>query len=153
MVVQASAATWESIRIGDELPSQTKLETQETINTYAAFRRAALGPRREWKDLHTDPEFAQGGIFGGTVNMGVATADYFFQVLERAFPCEALFSPHSRYSFKAVAPIRGGDTVTITGKVVDKRQEDGRKLVACELTGVNQRGQVVYVGTAIVHFP
>ncbi|MCS7207099.1 MAG: MaoC family dehydratase [Dehalococcoidia bacterium] len=153
MVVQAKGVTWESIRIGDALPSQTKRETQETIDAFGAFRRAILGPRREWKDLHSDPEFARGGIFGATVNMGIATADYFFQVLEQAFPHQALFSPHSRYTFKAVAPIYAGDTVTITGKVVDKRQEEGRNLVVCELTGVNQRGQVVYVGTATVHFP
>ncbi|GBD11991.1 hypothetical protein HRbin23_01676 [bacterium HR23] len=153
MVIQAKGVTWDSIRIGDQLPTHTKLETQETINAYSAFRRAALGPRREWKDLHTDEEFARKGIFGGTVNMGVATADYFFQVLEQAFPYDALFNPHSRYTFKAVAPIRAGDTVTITGKVVDKRQEEGRKLVVCELTGVNQRGQVVYVATATIHMP
>jgi acyl dehydratase len=152
-VLRGEEVRWESLWVGAVLPTQSKVETQETINAYAAFRRMVLGARQGWRDLHTDPGFARGGIFGETVNMGVATADYVFQVLQEAFPPEALFSPDSRYVFKAVSPIRAGDTVTISGAVVEKREEEGRRLAVCELTGVNQGGRVVYTATATLAFP
>ena len=152
MVLHGATVQWEQVRIGEALPILVKEETQETIDAYGAFRRAVAGRRENWRDLHSDPEFARQNIFGTTVNMGTATADYCLQLLEKAFP-RAVLLQGGRFTFKATAPICAGDTVTITGRVTDKRVEEGRKVVACELTATNQRGQVVYWGQAVLPFP
>ena len=145
MVVQAATATFESIQIGDELPVVTKPETQETINEYW---RLAQDRRKGWTSLHTNEEYAKAGIFAGTVNMGVVTVAYFAELLQKALPARALYSPHARVEMRATEPIRAGDTVTLTGKVTGKRVEGGARLVECELTAVNQLGQTVGVARA-----
>ena len=44
---------------------------------------------------HSDPDFARRTIFGGTVNMGVATAAYCAEAIERASGPAALLRPGS----------------------------------------------------------
>lgn len=39
--------------------------------------------------------------------------------------------------------IRANDIVTYTGKVLDKREEDSKRMVVVEVTGTNQLGQIV----------
>jgi acyl dehydratase len=46
-----------------------------------------------------------------------------------------------------------GDTTWITGRVVDKRQDDGRNEVHIEVECKNQRGQVTSPGSAVVLLP
>jgi acyl dehydratase len=46
-----------------------------------------------------------------------------------------------------------GDTLWVRGKVVDKRQEDGRNEIYIELECVNQRGENTTPGTAVVLLP
>ena len=46
-----------------------------------------------------------------------------------------------------------GDQITIEGKVVRKRIEDGRKYVDCEIWAKNQKGTFVIAGSATVILP
>ena len=59
----------DKIEVGDDLPILVKHEDQQSIDLYAKL--ASTAPRANWNNLHTDEGFAKGGIFGGTVNMGV----------------------------------------------------------------------------------
>ena len=148
MQLQADTVTFENVAEGDELPVVTKTETQQTIDDYS---RLALPPLPgDWRDLHSDEEFAQGGIFGGTVNLGVTTCAYLMEVLERAFPLTAIFNG-GFMEMRATEPICAGDTVTFTGRVSGKRVHKGRKLVDVELAGANQLGQRVALARATVH--
>ena len=148
--LRAREVSYDTIKVGDELPILVKHESQETINLYARY--APPGPRPGWSNLHTDEQFATEGIFGGTVNMGVATVAYVAELLEKAFPLANLMSDGSRLEMRATEPIRAGDTVTFTGEVTGKREEDGHKLVDCEVIGSNQLGQVVAKARASVPF-
>ena len=58
----------------------------------------------------------------------------------------------SRLEMRATEPVRADDTVTFTGRVTDKGEEDGLGLVRCEVTGTNQRDQVVARARATVPF-
>lgn len=121
--------------IDANLPTLVKHETQEAIDAYAELTR--LRPRLHNNTLHSNPEFARRALFGGTVDMGVATAAYCGEVLERAFGPEAV----RRLEYKGIRPIRTGDAVTITGRA------EG---AACELTVVAQDGTLRGVASATV---
>ena len=135
---------FEDITIGAELPSLTKTETQESIDAYNAV---ALVGSPNPRNVHTDADFASKSIFAGRVNNGIVTMAYITEMLEKVFPLTAFYNG-GRLEMKATAPIRADDTITITGKVTDKRTEDGKKLVDCEITAVNQLSHVAAVARA-----
>ena len=147
MVINAKTVSYESINVGDELPSLQKSETQENINNYLELNR-----RREReiesKNLHTDEEFAEKGIFAGTVNYGVTTCGFMVEALQLAFPTKNIAL--GTFNMRALEPIRVNDVVTYTGKVLGKREEDGKRLVEVEVTGTNQLDQTVAVAKAVI---
>ena len=148
--LHARTSSFRSIRVRDELPILVKYEDQQSIDGYSKY--ASVGPREGWRNLHTEPEYAKQGIFGGTVNMGVATVAYVAELLEKAFPLRNLMARGSRLEMRATEPFRAGDTVTFTGRVIEVCEEAGMGLVRCEVTGTNQRDQVVARARTTVPF-
>lgn len=144
----AKTVNFESVQVGDELPILVKHENQMTIDLYAKYASAA--PKAGWNNLHTDKEYASKGIFGGTVNMGVATVAYVAELLEKAFPIKDITGLYSNLGMRATEPFRDGDTVTFTGQVTGKRVDDDRNLVECEVIGVNQHERTVARATATI---
>jgi acyl dehydratase len=128
---------------GEALPSLTKLESQAAIDQYAELTR--LRPRIG-HSLHSDEGFAKRTIFGGTVNMGVATAAYCSEVLERAFGPAALLRPGARLEFKGIRPVRAGDEITVSGHITERSADRA----TCTLTVENQSSTLVGIGTATV---
>jgi acyl dehydratase len=128
---------------GEALPIVTKVETQEAIDQYSELTR--VRPRIS-PSLHSDPEFAQRTIFGGTVNMGVATAAYCSEVLEQAFGPGALLKPGSRLEYKGVRPIHAGTRIELAGEVVSKNDSGAE----CKITVRDDKETVVGVATATV---
>jgi len=68
-------------------------------------------------------------------------------MLEQWFPASHFYDGGSLI-FKAIDPFRPGDTVTFTGKIADKREEDGKKIVDCKIEGHNQLGKIMGVAEA-----
>ena len=144
MTTTTSRLTFDDIAAGDALTPFTIGETQETIDN----ARLSEGEDMEMpRNIHTDPEFAKTGMFGGTLNAGVTTMAYVNQMLERWLPDASLYG-NGRLLFKAIEPFRPGDTVEFTGSVTGKRVENGHKLVECEIKGVNQNGKLIGVAEA-----
>jgi acyl dehydratase len=75
--------------------------------------------------------------------MGVATVAYVAELLEKAFPVRDITAQGSTLKMRATEPFRDGDTVTFTGQVTGKQVVDGKQVVECEITGVNQRDQTI----------
>ncbi len=147
----ARTVSFAAIEVGDTLPVVTKTETQDTIDRYRAL--AIPGERSHWKDLHTDAGYARQGIFGGTVNMGVATVGYVAEVLERAFPLGTIMARGARLAMQAREPFRAGDSVSFTGRVVAKHDDGAGRRVDVEIEGTNQCGRTVARTAATVVFP
>ena len=144
MATTAGKLTFDDIAPGDALTPFTIGETQETIDG----ARLSEGEDMEMpRNIHTDPEFAKTGMFGGTLNAGVTTMAYVNQMLERWLPNGSLYD-NGRLLFKAIEPFRPGDTVEFTGTVTGKRVEGGLKLVDCEIKGTNQNGKLMGVAEA-----
>ena len=131
--------SYESLEVGDLLPPLSLSESQEIINRKNDFRM--FGPPSE-SNIHTDPEFAREGLFGGTVNSGPATLSYVDQTLEQSFPLSAFYNG-GRLLMRAIEPFRAGDTVTFQAEITNKAVEDSQKIVECRVRGVNQRGDLV----------
>ena len=144
MTINTTQVKFDSINVGDELPTFEISESQETING----ARLALDEDEEIpRNIHTDPEFAKEGLFAGTVNAGVTTISYVSQMLEQWFTAEAFYNGGS-INFKAIQAFRPGDTVTFNGTVTGKRVEGGKQLIDCEIKGVNQLGKLAGVAEA-----
>lgn len=128
---------------GEALPRVIKLETQEAIDQYSELTR--VRPRIS-PSLHSDPDFAQRTIFGGTVNMGVATAAYCSEVLEQAFGPGALLKPVARLEYKGIRPVHAGTELTISGHIRERRGESAE----CDLQVHSQNQELCGVATATV---
>ncbi len=148
MTIQAASVTFDSIQVGDALPILEKTESQETINGYTEMNRREDAPVQRGANLHTDEGYAQAGIFAGTVNQGVVTCAYLYELLQMAFPVPNVY--RSTFNMRALEPFRPGDVVSFTGKVLDKREEGGQRLVDVEVTGTNQLGQTIASAKATV---
>ena len=152
MSTRTSYVTFDSVQLGDEIPSFTISETQETIDgavdpeAVAENEARGIGQR---KNIHNDLGFAKRGLFGGTVNGGVTTMAYINQMLEQWFPPEALFNGGS-LTFKAIEPFRPGDTMIFTGVVTGKSIEGGRPVVSLDIRATNQHGRISGVAEATV---
>jgi acyl dehydratase len=125
----------------------TKSESQEAIDQYGELTR--VRPRLSHHSLHSDPDFAQRTIFGGTVNMGVATAAYCSESIERTYGPAALLQPGARLEYKGIRPIRAGYQITISGAAGPAT--DGRR--ECQLAVHNRDGALCGVATATIIAP
>lgn len=141
-----AGVTFDSIRTGDALPPIEVSETQETIDNFGGDTPIEERPPQ---NIHNDPGFAEKEMFAGTVNAGVATMAYIVQMFEQVFPVEVFYDGGSM-EFKAIEPVRPGDTIYLTGLVTGKREENGKKLVDFDVKGTNQLGQLIGVAEATV---
>ena len=98
----------------DQLPALLKGETQESIDNYGELTR--LRPR-VGASVHSDPTFAQRTIFGGTANMGVATAAYCSELIEKAYSPAVLLRPGATLEYKGIRPIRPGFDLTLSARI------------------------------------
>src|SRR5918911_201751 len=141
---KAQSGAVDAPRSASPLATLTKVETQEAIDQYGELTR--VRPRLSHHSLHSDVEFARRTIFGGTVNMGVATAAYCSEAIERTYGPGALLRPGARLEYKGIRPIRAGYQITVTGSgrdAADHRRE-------CELSVHNQDGILCGVATATI---
>jgi 3-hydroxybutyryl-CoA dehydratase len=127
-------------RVGYELPTLTKVLTQEKIERYAE----ASGDRNP---LHVDPSFAATTQFGGPIAHGMLVLAYISEMMTAAFRQSWAAGGGLKVRFRGAA--RPGDTVTASGRVV--RVEADR--VMCEVECRNGQGEVLISGEASVRVP
>ena len=137
----AKRVTYESVQVGDELPILVKHVSQESIDLYT--RQASTGSVPGRHDLHAHEGLAGKGVSNGIVDTEVATVAYVAELLEKAFPVRSLMGYGSHLEMQATGPVGPGDTITFTGEVTDKREEEGHRLVECEVIGTNQLNRTV----------
>ncbi len=125
------------LELGSLLPPVSRQLSQEKIDRYAK----ASG---DHNPLHTDPEFAAGTDFKGTIAHGMLLLAYVSEMLTEAFGKR--WPERGRLKVRFRAPGRPGDTITIEGRVTAKTEA---KMV-CTLQCVNQRGEMLVSGEAEV---
>jgi acyl dehydratase len=127
----------------DRLPPLLKSETQESIDNYGELTR--LRPR-VGASVHSDPSFAQRTIFGGTANMGVATAAYCSELIERDISPAVLLRPGASLEYKGIRPIRPGFDLTLAARITARRA--GAQDIEIKVT--NQEGMLCGIAVATI---
>ena len=110
----AQTVEFDNITVGDQLPILVKWETEHTIRRFA-------GPEDE--NEPGPPE---------TLPQAALTA-YVAELLGKAFPEERLSAEGSGFEITSLQPVALGDTTGISGRVANKREENGRRLVECDI--------------------
>lgn len=133
--------TIHEIEIGMEA-SFTKTIFETDIVLFAAISG-------DFNPMHMNEEYAKTTPFKTRIAHGGIAASLIAPVLGMMLPGLGTLALEttSRY----LAPVRPGDTITATGKVVSK--DEKRNIIVMELTYKNQEGKVVISGEAKVMPP
>jgi 3-hydroxybutyryl-CoA dehydratase len=98
--------------------------------------------------VHLDAEYAARSLFGGRVAHGFLTGSMISAVIGMDLP-----GPGSIYlgqTLKFLAPVRIGDTVTVSAEVIGVREE--KRLITLRTDATNQDGVLVLTGEATVKY-
>lgn len=125
----AQTADFDAISVGDTLPVVIKWETEESIRRYAA---------RHGGDADALPR--------------QALIAYIAELLSKGFPPELLDAEGGSLDVEQLRPVRADDTISLSGRVVDKAAADGRRLVHCAVAVENDRGEPVARARAVISF-
>ena len=138
----AMTVSFQSINLGDQLPIVIKWETVESIKRFNA-RAQADNHEDLGRDLDEDSDAEP------TVDESVLLA-YVKELLAKAFPSESITSPASRLDLELTAPVKPEDTISLSGKVVSKREDGAGGLVECEIVIENHRQETIGMAAAVV---
>ena len=133
----AKTVTFDAVRPGDQLPILVKSETGDTIAGFYGL----LSPDQD--DSASEEAYPDTEAYGDNPVSAAALCAYAFELLEKAFPITGLVAKGGGLDVEIVAPVRAGDTITLTGEVVDKGIDDGRNVVRCRVVIENQDGEAV----------
>jgi len=129
---------YEDIKVGDEA-SISRTITEAHIVAFADLTG-------DTNPVHLDAEYAAQSMFGERIAHGMLVAGLISAVLGTELP-----GPNSIYlgqELKFTAPVKIGDTVTVTATVTEKR--DDKRIIKLRTTATNQRGEMVVDGSAVI---
>lgn len=121
---------FEDVDVGDEMPALTK----DPITEVQLVRYA--GASGDFNPIHTVHKVGERAGFGGVIAHGMLVMGFVGQAVTNWIPNRCLKKFQARFS----AVTKPGDVITVTGKVVDKKNEEG--LIICELQATDQKGEV-----------
>ena len=144
----AGKLNFETVQVGDKLPTIVRPVTQEIIWKYAV---GSL----DYNPVHIDPEWVKTAQPFGipvTVCHGMMTLSYLGTVVSDW--CFSQMGKIRVLEGKLVKPVPAGWTITCTGVVTEKHLiRPGKNFVTIELTATNQDGEPVAVAKAEVVLP
>ena len=140
--------TFDSVQVGDELPSISRPVTQETFWKFAV---ASL----DYNPVHCDPEWvASAQPFGipQTVAHGMMTMSFMLSVASSwAYPSGLMIS---KMTSKFIFPVLAGWTVECSGIVAEKHViSPGKNFVVVDLRAQNQDGRELAACRTEIVFP
>lgn len=136
----ASKLKYQSINVGDSIPTIT-IENA----TRSDFVRYA-GASGDFVPLHYDQVFTEAAGIPTVFAQGMWTAG----CLSRCLTDFAGPGNVRRFKVRFARQVWPGDTLTCRGKVTNKAEQDGEKLVEGELEVVNQKGETTVKGAFTV---
>ena len=131
----AMTIDFDTVAVGDTLPVLIKWETEESIRRYAT--------------LHGEGDEETDGPAPAALPLRTVES-YVTELLSKGFPPERLDVEGSSVAVEHLQPVRANDTISLSGRVVDKRTADGLRLVECAVAVENDRGEAVACALAVV---
>lgn len=122
--------------------SRTKTFTDEVIRTFAEISG-------DTNPIHVDDDYAATTRFGKRIAHGILTASLLSAILANDLPGAG--TVYLSQNLKFMGPVFVGDTITAT-VTVSKYRED-KNIVTFDTVCVNQNGETVITGEAVVLAP
>lgn len=135
-----SVPTFDQVKVGDELPA---LKLPRITRTTLALFAGASG---DHNPVHIDLDFAKAAGMPDVFAHGMLPMAYLGRFLTQWAPQPLL--RHYAVRFSAITPI--GAKLTCGGKVVEKLERNGEKVVKLEIGVVDDKGEVKLSGDALV---
>jgi acyl dehydratase len=129
------------VNVGDPMPTLVK----EPVNKVQLVRYA--GASGDFNPLHTDPEVGKAIGIGGQIAHGMLIMGFVGQAITQWVPKKYL----KAFSVRFAGMTRPDDVITVTGKVVDKREDSGR--IRCEVAAKNQKDELIVAGQFEAELP
>jgi len=133
---------YEDVSEGDESPELSLEVTRTLIVKYA-------GAGGDFNPIHHDEAFATAIGLPSVFAMGLMQGGYLARMLTDWVGVGNV----RLYKIRFTGQVWPGETIICKGKVASKYEQDGEKLVDCELSVVNQNGDSKISGTAVVALP
>ena len=129
------------LKVGDELPEKTFPPiTRHTLALYC-------GSSGDHNPIHVDIDFAKSAGLDDVIVHGMLSVGYLGRMLTNCMPQSSIRTWQNR--FTAMTFI--GDTVTCTGRIVEKFEKDGEKFLRLKLQTNTPNAQTI-VAEAVVVF-
>jgi acyl dehydratase len=125
-----------STDVGGMLPALTKNVTFEQMTVFSFGTRS----------IHTDRDAALESGLEGPIAQGLMSTCYLSEMLVNFFGARFFETGWTSHAF--IKPVSAGDTITIHGKVQDKRAEATGTWLLLDIWCSNEKGQLTTVGGA-----
>ena len=147
----AKTVSFDSITQGDELPILVKWETEETIQRFRDLLSLSEELTGSSSEATNEPADKDDATTAQTaLSWGMAFTAYVAELLEKGFKLPNIVAKGSQLELEILQPVNPGDTLVLSGSVIDKRVEQELQLVECRMIIENQSGETVASATAIV---
>ncbi len=134
---------FDDLNIGDEIPALTTAPITETqLVRYA-------GASGDFNPIHTVSHVAEQAGLGGVIAHGMLVMG----LVGRAITDWVGVAPLRQYGVRFVNMSRPGQTIMVSGKVIEKKEVDGEHRVRCEVVAVDQEGDQKVKGSFVVALP
>ena len=131
--------TFESLKVGDEIPAlKIPPVSRHTLALYC-------GASGDHNPIHVDLDYAKSAGLDDVIAHGMLSAGYLARMLTDWVPQSSIRSINNR--FTAMTHI--GDSVTCTGKVVEKFEKGNEKLVRLEMQAHTPEAQTIIAEAVI----
>jgi acyl dehydratase len=132
------------VNIGDAIPTLTKGPIAKLQHVMYA------GASGDFNPLHTDDDFAKAvGMKDGVIAHGMLIMGFVGQAITSWVPKKSL----RKFGVRFAGMTKPGNTITVSGKVIDKKQEGGENLVVCEVVAQDETGDVKVTGSFSAALP
>lgn len=135
-----SHLNYTTISVGDEIPSLT---TAEISRTTLALYAGASG---DHNPMHIDIDFAKKFGMDDVFAPGMLSMAYLGRMLTNWVPQTSI----REYGVRFASITKLHDKIVCTGKIVEKFENNGEKLVRLEIAALNQDGDVKLSGQAVI---
>ena len=133
--------TFESLKVGDEIPAL--IIPPVSRHTLALY----CGASGDHNPIHVDLDYAKSAGLDDVIAHGMLSAGYLARMLTDWVPQSAIRSINNR--FTAMTHVE--DSVTCTGKVVEKFEKGNEKLVRLEMQAHTPEAQTI-IAEAVIAF-
>jgi len=137
------APRYDSVSVGDELPPLALPPlTRTTLALYA-------GASGDHNPIHIDIDFARAAGMPDVVAHGMLSMAWVGRLLTNWAPQREL----REFTVRFTAMTHVGERIVCTGRVAEKLERDGERLVRVAVATVNEAGEVKVAGDAYLSLP